>query len=113
MAIVVLVLWLFTAGAGFYLLVTSNLGRARPAPNAPAANASAANASAAKVPEPNVPVPNAPPAAALVEPATAPVRVVRAGEGPRIPSEQATYAGTLLSAGAPHARRPAQPPRRA
>jgi hypothetical protein len=29
-AIVVLVLWLFTAGAGFYLLVTSNLGRARP-----------------------------------------------------------------------------------
>jgi hypothetical protein len=35
MAIVVLVLWLFTAGAGFYLLVTSSLGRARPA--APAA----------------------------------------------------------------------------
>jgi hypothetical protein len=31
MAIVVLVLWLFTAGAGFYLLVTSSLGRARPA----------------------------------------------------------------------------------
>ena len=31
MAIVVLVLWLLTAGAGFYLLVTSNLGRARPA----------------------------------------------------------------------------------
>jgi len=37
MAIVVLVLWLFTAGAGFYLLVTSNLGRARPAVPAPAA----------------------------------------------------------------------------
>jgi len=32
MAIVVLVLWLFTAGAGFSLLVTSNLGRSRPAP---------------------------------------------------------------------------------
>jgi len=31
MAIVVLVLWLFTAGAGFYLLLTSSLGRARPA----------------------------------------------------------------------------------
>jgi hypothetical protein len=31
MAIVVLVLWMFTAAAGFYLLVTSNLGRARPA----------------------------------------------------------------------------------
>ncbi len=37
MAIVVLVLWLFTAGAGFYLLVTSNLGRARPAATIPAA----------------------------------------------------------------------------
>ena len=37
MAIVVLVLWLFTAGAGFYLLVTSNLGRARPAAASPAA----------------------------------------------------------------------------
>ena len=43
MAIVVLVLWLFTAGAGFYLLVTSNLGRARPA-TAPAAAAPAAAA---------------------------------------------------------------------
>ena len=31
MAVVVLVLWLFTAGAGFYLLLTSSLGRARPA----------------------------------------------------------------------------------
>jgi hypothetical protein len=36
-AIVVLVLWLFTVGAGFYLLVTSNLGRARPAAATPAA----------------------------------------------------------------------------
>ena len=38
MAIVVLVLWLFTAGAGFLLLVTSSLGRARsaaPEPKAP------------------------------------------------------------------------------
>jgi hypothetical protein len=33
MAIVVLVLWMFTAGAGVYVLVTSNLGRARPAVN--------------------------------------------------------------------------------
>jgi hypothetical protein len=31
MAITVLVFWLFTAGAGFYLLVTSGLGRTRPA----------------------------------------------------------------------------------
>jgi hypothetical protein len=36
-AIVVLVLWMLTAGAGFYLLVTSNLGRARPAAATPAA----------------------------------------------------------------------------
>lgn len=66
MAIVVLVLWLFTAGAGFYLLFTSSLSRARragpapqPTPTAqptpvtqsaavpqPAAASSAANASA-------------------------------------------------------------------
>jgi hypothetical protein len=35
MAIVVLVLWAFTAGAGFCLLLTSSLGRARPAQAAP------------------------------------------------------------------------------
>jgi len=52
MAIVVLVLWLFTSGAGFYLLFTSSLGRA--GPTGPAAQpapttqpASAANATAA------------------------------------------------------------------
>ena len=49
MAIVVLVFWLFTAGAGFYLLVTSNLGRARPAASAPAATASAAEPATASV----------------------------------------------------------------
>jgi hypothetical protein len=49
MAIVVLVFWLFTAGAGFYLLVTSNLGRARPAADAPAAPASAAEPATASV----------------------------------------------------------------
>ena len=79
MAIVVLVLWLFTAGAGFYLLVTSNLGRARPAPNAPAPNAPAAS----------VPVPSAPPAAALVEPATASVATTAA---PATPAAQASSA---------------------
>jgi hypothetical protein len=46
MAIAALVLWLLTAGAGFYLLVTSNLGRARPAAASPAAEP-AATASAA------------------------------------------------------------------
>jgi hypothetical protein len=49
MAIVVLVLWLFTAGAGFYLLVTSNLGRARPAATVPAATTSAAEPATASV----------------------------------------------------------------
>lgn len=43
MAIVVLVLWLFTAGAGFYLLVTSSLGRDRSALAAPAAEPAAAS----------------------------------------------------------------------
>jgi hypothetical protein len=67
MAIMVLVLWLFTAGAGFYLLVTSSLGRNRaarpavatpqqapltqPTPAAPAAPA-AASASAASAAAP-------------------------------------------------------------
>jgi len=41
----------------------------------------------------------------LVEPATPPVRVVRAGEGPRIPSDHALLTATLLTAGSPHARR--------
>jgi len=49
MAIVVLVLWLFTAGAGFYLLVTSNLSRARPAATGPAATTSAAEPATASV----------------------------------------------------------------
>lgn len=41
----------------------------------------------------------------LVEPPSPTVRVVRAGEGPRIRSEHADFAGTLLSAGSTHARR--------
>ena len=49
MAIVVLVLWLFTAGAGFYLLVTSNLGRARPAATIPAAEPATVPAESATV----------------------------------------------------------------
>ena len=57
MAIVVLVLWLFTAGAGFSLLATSNLRRTRPA-------ASTVLMSAAEPAEP---------AAPAAEPATASV----------------------------------------
>jgi hypothetical protein len=48
MAIVVLVLWLFTAGAGFYLLVTSNLSRPRPAAAHPAAEPAPASVAAAQ-----------------------------------------------------------------
>jgi hypothetical protein len=68
MAIVVLVLWLFTAGAGFYLLVTSNLRGARPAaalpvaqpaPDAEPATASVA-APAAQAPVTQAPVTQAP-----------------------------------------------------
>jgi hypothetical protein len=49
MAIVVLVLWLFTAGTGFYLLVTSNLGRARPAVTTPAADSATTRTESATV----------------------------------------------------------------
>jgi hypothetical protein len=49
MAIMVLVLWLFTAGAGFYLLVTSNLGRARAAAMTPAADSATTRTESATV----------------------------------------------------------------
>jgi hypothetical protein len=53
MAIVALVLWAFTAAAGFYLLVTSNLARTRQAaparvPPAPYAQATASQATASQ-----------------------------------------------------------------
>jgi hypothetical protein len=71
MAIVVLVLWLFTAGAGFYLLVTSNLRGARPAAALPVAqpapDAEPATASVA-APAAQAPVTQAP--AAQAQPAT-------------------------------------------
>ena len=61
MAIVVLVLWLFTVGAGLYLLVTSNLGRARPAATIPGAEPAAALAAAAgSTAQPAPGVPSAP-----------------------------------------------------
>jgi hypothetical protein len=58
------VLWLFTAGAGFYLLVTSNLGRARPATATPAATNPVAEPASAE--------------AALAEPATVPAAATAA-----------------------------------
>jgi hypothetical protein len=62
MAIVVLVLWLFTAGAGFYLLATSSLGRTR----------SAASAASAPPPAPVTQSVAVSQSAAVTQPATAP-----------------------------------------
>src|SRR5258705_359782 len=41
----------------------------------------------------------------LVDPPAPQIRVIRAGEGPGIPAERGSYAGTLLATGPPHARR--------
>jgi transcriptional regulator with XRE-family HTH domain len=41
----------------------------------------------------------------LVEQPAPVVKVIRAGEGPRLRSDHADFTGTLLSAGSPHARR--------
>ena len=72
MAIVALVLWLFTAGAGFYLLVTSNLGRARPAAAGPAAESATAAAAAVHAVSAAPAAPSAAtPAASAAQPAPA------------------------------------------
>jgi hypothetical protein len=62
MAIVVLVLWLFTAGAGFYLLATSSLSRTRSAASAARGPQPAPGPQPAVVPQP----------AAVTQPTTAP-----------------------------------------
>ena len=60
MAIVVLVLWLFTAGAGFYLLLTSSLGRTRPAgPPNPSPHLAPVGPHLAPVGPPSAPAPTA------------------------------------------------------
>jgi hypothetical protein len=103
MAIVVLVLWMFTAGAGFYLLVTSSLGRTRPSAAATAAPSPQPAASvpqpAASVPQPAASVPqpaaSVPQPAASVPPTAAPGRdrwappsLVASREAPILPSGQ-------------------------
>jgi hypothetical protein len=74
MAIVVLVLWLFTAGAGIYVLVTSNLGRARPAVN-PDHNGLAPQMASAVAPSASIATAESastePPSSAATEPAAA------------------------------------------
>jgi hypothetical protein len=92
MAIVVLMLWLFTAGAGFSLLVTSNLGRSRPAPSSAAATATETPAAAATE-TPAVP--------AVASVATAPA-------ASQAPAAQAP-AARAPAARAPAAQAPAEP----
>jgi transcriptional regulator with XRE-family HTH domain len=41
----------------------------------------------------------------LVEPPVHSIRVIRAGEGPRLSADRADFAATLLAAGSPHTRR--------
>ncbi|MBB2941738.1 transcriptional regulator with XRE-family HTH domain [Actinoplanes lutulentus] len=41
----------------------------------------------------------------LVEPPTSPVRIIRAGEGPRLRSDHADFVATLLATGSPQTRR--------
>jgi transcriptional regulator with XRE-family HTH domain len=41
----------------------------------------------------------------LVEPPPTPIRVIRAGDGPRIQADEADFVGTLLAAGSAHTRR--------
>jgi hypothetical protein len=80
MAIVVLVLWLFTAGAGFSVLITSNLKRDRavPAPQLVSAEARTAE------PVPAVPVPAEPPKDRF-----APPSLVAARNAPVMPGARA------------------------
>src|SRR5690349_8505233 len=80
MAIVVLVLWLFTAGAGLYLLLSSSLGRARPAGAAAPSSPSAPSPQPASVTQPAAPAAPAsapPPAQAQASQATPSRRAAR------------------------------------
>ena len=79
MAIVVLVLWLFTAGAGFYLLLTSSLGRVRPAgPPNPSPHLAPVGPPAAPAPTATAPAP-----VITSTPTAAPASAVPSGAAPR------------------------------
>jgi hypothetical protein len=96
MAIVVLVLWMFTAGAGFYLLVTSSLARARPPAAVPSPQPAASVPQSLPSPQPAASVPHSatPPAASVPPPAApgrdrwAPPSLVASREAPILPSGQ-------------------------
>jgi hypothetical protein len=96
MAIVVLVLWLFTAGAGFYLLFTSSLGRARQA-------GPAAQPTPVTQPTPiTQPTPVTQPAAAV------PANTASAAAAPSAASATATAAATARTADGPPSHRAAR-----
>ncbi len=99
MAIVVLVLWLFTAGAGFYLLFTSNLSRARPArAESPAASGQPTSATQDAL------VTQAAPASASSPAAVTPSGSVAASAGPaprRVDRDQFAPASLVASRQAP------------
>jgi hypothetical protein len=82
MAIVVLVLWLLTAGAGFSVLITSNLKRDRAVSATPLMPAEARTVPAA-------PVPAAPVPAAPVKDRFAPPSLVAARNAPVVPGARA------------------------
>jgi hypothetical protein len=94
MAIVVLVLWLFTAGAGFYLLVTSNLSRPRPA----AALSSALPAAQ--------PAQDAEPATASIAAAAAQATPAQATPAQATPAQAAAAAQATATPAQPAAKRP-------
>jgi hypothetical protein len=111
MAIVVLVLWLFTAGAGFYLLFTSSLGRARPAgpaaqptpvtqPAAATATATVTNATATAA--------NATATAANATATAANATATAANATATAANATATAATTARTAGGPPSRRAAR-----
>jgi hypothetical protein len=104
MAIVVLVLWLFTAGAGFYLLFTSSLGRARPAGPAaqptPVTQPAAATATAT--------VTNATATAANATATAANATATAANATATAANATATAATTARTAGGPPSRRAAR-----
>ena len=99
MAILVLVLWAFTAGAGFYLLVTSSPGRAaRPAPAEPASE---------PVPASVEPVPasaGAEPAPATAEPVPAEAALAEPMLVERVPASAAAGPAVGASRTAPSRR---------
>jgi hypothetical protein len=100
MAIVVLVLWLFTAGAGFYLLVTSSLGHGRAA----RANGASPQQAPLKQPTAATPASAAPAATSATLASAAPAATSASAAAPASAAAAARAVGTLASAATPSPR---------